>query len=321
MAGVLQELPEGAAVAVVRLRSLGDCVLTTPALSILKQARPDLRLAVVVEERFADIFVPNPDVDAVLPPSVTAVRGLNPVLCLNLHGGTRSMALTTASGAGWRAGFAHFRAPAVYNVKIPTAQEILGVERKVHTAEHLASAMFYLGAPPSPIPAARLFVQGMGYIPLANARGSGLSRDRKGAVIAQYAVIHPVAATPEKTWPAERFLAIARHVSRDYEPVFIGGPGDDLSAFTEFRTVAGAPLQDTKTLLASAALFIGNDSGPAHMAAAFGVPVVVLFGPSDPVVWAPWQVEARTLVGKDGDIRTIRITQVIEALEEIRVTQ
>ena len=48
----MTELPIGCRVAAVRLRSLGDCVLTTPALDILKRARPDLRIAVVVEDRF-----------------------------------------------------------------------------------------------------------------------------------------------------------------------------------------------------------------------------------------------------------------------------
>lgn len=302
MAGVLQELPEGAAVAVVRLRSLGDCVLTTPALAILKQSRPDLRIGVVVEERFADVFTPSSDVETVLPPSVAALRRWSPALCLNLHGGTRSIALTTASGARWRAGFAHFRAPAVYNVRIPTAQEILGVNRKVHTAEHLASAMFYLGAPPGPIPRARMSIL------------AGEQRCLK----APYAVMHPVAATADKTWPADRFRSIAEHLGHAFTPVFIGGPGDDLSAFSGYPTVVGAPLQETKTLLAGASLFIGNDSGPAHMAAAFGVPVVVLFGPSDSVVWAPWQVASRVLVGEGGDIGRIQIDHVLEAL---KVTQ
>ena len=47
-----------------------------------------------------------------------------------------------------------------------------------------------------------------------------------------------------------------------------------------------------------ASLFVGNDSGPAHMAAAFGVPVVVLFGPSDPVTWAPWRTINQVVVNK-----------------------
>ena len=58
----------------------------------------------------------------------------------------------------------------------------------------------------------------------------------------------------------------------------IGGTGDDLAPFAKYRCIGGSPLKDVQKLLASAALFVGNDSGPAHIAAAFGVPVVVIFG-------------------------------------------
>jgi ADP-heptose:LPS heptosyltransferase len=303
MPGVLQELAHGAAVAVIRLRSLGDCVLTTPALHILKRARPDLRIGVVVEERFAPVFAGNPDVHAILPPCVTDIRRWRPALALNLHGGSRSISLTALSGARVRAGFAHFRASGVYSVRIPTAQEILSVARKVHTAEHLASAIFYLGAPRCPIPRAKLFAD-----------------DHQAQ--RQYAAIHAVAATPEKTWPPERFLEVARQLERSHglEPVFLAGPGEDLSPFSEFRTLAGAPLEHVKSVIKRASLFIGNDSGPAHIAAAFGVPVVVLFGPSDPVVWAPWQVEAEVLTGRPS-IDAIDVDEVIRAVNRLMVAR
>ena len=69
MPTVLERLPQGARVAVVRLRSLGDCVLSTPAIHILKQARPDLRVAVAVENVFRAVFEGNPDIDELLPPA------------------------------------------------------------------------------------------------------------------------------------------------------------------------------------------------------------------------------------------------------------
>src|SRR5262245_14372296 len=138
MASVLDRVPHGGRMLVIRLRSLGDCVLTTPALELLKRARPDLRLAVVVEPRFRPIFEGNPDVDAILDPDAGAVRRFRPDLCLNLHGGTRSAVLSAICGASQRAAFAHFRHTPIYNVKIPTAQEILKVSRKVHTCEHVA---------------------------------------------------------------------------------------------------------------------------------------------------------------------------------------
>ena len=66
MKTVLEQLPTGAKVGIIRLRSLGDCVLTTPAIHLLKSFRPDLKIGVVVEARFAAVFRGNPEVDAVL---------------------------------------------------------------------------------------------------------------------------------------------------------------------------------------------------------------------------------------------------------------
>src|SRR5262249_41444173 len=124
MASVLERVPAGGRVLVIRLRSLGDCVLSTPALALLKQNRPDLHVAVVVEGRFRAVYEGNPDVDELIAPEAAGVRGWRPHLTLNLHGGSRSAMLTALSGASWRAGFGHFRNSFVYNVKIPTAQEI-----------------------------------------------------------------------------------------------------------------------------------------------------------------------------------------------------
>ena len=298
MPTVLERLPTRARVAMVRLRSLGDCVLTTPAIEILKQSRADLSLAVVVEPRFAPIFEGNSAIDALLAPKISALRVWGPQLCLNLHGGTRSAALTAASGAAFRAGFAHFRFPRVYNVAIPRAQEILRVDRVVHTAEHLASAMFFLGAQRTEIPRARLF---------------GAQRT---SAANPYAVIHPIASQPDKTWAPDRFLAVADRLGM--EPIFIAGPSEDLSPFRAHRTIAGASLDEIKTLLANASLFLGNDSGPAHMAAASGIPLVVLFGSSNIDVWRPWKAPAEALSSPDG-ITGISVDQVLEALSRLRV--
>jgi ADP-heptose:LPS heptosyltransferase len=298
VASVLECLPPDSRVAVIRIRSLGDCVLTTPALDILKRARPDLRLAIVVEDRFRQIFDRNPDLDQVLAPQLPALRAFRPQLTINLHGGTRSAWLTLASGARFRAGFAHFRHRALYNVRIPRAQEILGVDRTVHTAEHLASAMFYLGVPRCEIPRAKLIAS--------------------PATPSATAVLHAVAAAPEKTWPAANFVRVARHLQESgLEPVFIGAAADDLSPFRPFRTLSGAPLSAIQQLLSSAALFVGNDSGPAHIAAAFGVPSIVLFGPSNPAIWSPWRTPSEVMAG--ADLARISVEQVLDALARLRV--
>jgi ADP-heptose:LPS heptosyltransferase len=227
------------------------------------------------------------------------VSRFRPQFALNLHGGATSVRLMLAAASGLRAGFGHFRFQPMYNVRIPRAQEILGVDRKVHTAEHLASAMFYLGVPHSEIPRARLFAK-----PHSRTR--------------PYAVLHPFASETGKTWPRESFLAVAKHLDTDLgiEPLFVAGAEDDLSTFHEHTCLQGAPLEEVKSLVAGAALFIGNDSGPAHIAAAFGRPVVVLWGSSDLDNWRPWRTENAVLSNANG-IQSIEVSEALSAVETL----
>ena len=170
----------------------------------------------------------------------------------------------------------------------------------MHTAEHLASAVFYLGVPRVEIPRAKLFAG-------------------DSPVPGPYAVIHPFASEPGKTWPADRFAAVAEHLERSgLEPVVIAGPGDDAAPFARWSTFAGAPLEAIKSLVSSAALFLGNDSGPAHLAAAFGIPVVVIFGTSNPAIWRPWRTTSE-VIEFAGPIATVPVPLVVEALEKLRV--
>lgn len=174
------------------------------------------------------------------------------------------------------------------------------MNRPVHTAEHLASAMFHLGVPRVEIPRARLV-----------AAPPGQQKP--------YAVVHPFASQPDKTWSAENFVAAASYIRSDlgFEPVFIGGAADDFSPFSDFRHAAGS-LRESKSLLSAAALFLGNDSGPAHIAAAFGVPVVVLFGSSHVEQWRPWKTEAETIVSPP-DVRAVPLQRVIQAIDRLKV--
>jgi ADP-heptose:LPS heptosyltransferase len=212
--------------------------------------------------------------------------------------------MTAMSGARYRAGFGHFRYRAVYNVHIPRAQEILGVERKVHTAEHLASAVFYLGAAVCEVPRAKVVAGSAG----TSAGTAGMS------ACAPEVVIHPFATTAGKTWGAGGFVEVAQYLRQSgLEPVFIGGGGDDFSPFRAFRVVSGAPLSEIKRLIGGASMFVGNDSGPAHLAAALGVPAVVIFGASDAAIWGPWRTASEVVTAPNG------AAQVIEALARLRV--
>ena len=214
--------------------------------------------------------------------TIVEVRRRKPRLCLNLHGGATSAWMTALSGARHSAGFAHFRLTVPYSVKIPRAQQVLGIdpEAPVHTAEHLASAIFHLGAPRVEIPSALLAAQ---------------PEPREGP----YAVLHVAAAYHTKQWPPDRFRAVARLLAERYalEPVIIAGPGQDdlLAEFSDWSTAPGLDIERLKTLMAGASVFVGNDSGPAHIAAAFGVPCAVIFGSSDSKVWGPWRTRSEVI--------------------------
>ena len=299
---IIDRLPTGARVAIIRLRSLGDCVLSTPAIELLRNFRPDLEIGLVVEERFADVYCGNPDVTAVMGPALKEIRAFQPQLCLNLHGGTRSARLTALSGAGIKAGFHIFRPSWVYTHRIPTAQETLGVSRRVHTAEHAASAVFALGVPVTVIPRAKVMAV-RGRSPCSPA--------------GPYVVIHAHAATKEKTWRPENFCQLARELQADgLAPVFVAAKYDDLSPFAGWPVLAGAPLAEVAQLLRDAALFVGNDSGPAHLAAASGVPELVLFGPSDAEIWSPWRNLARVI--QRVPIDAITVKEALTAIGELR---
>ena len=305
-ASLLPSLPVGARLLVIRLRSIGDIVLLTPALRLLKVWRPDLRVSVVVESRFRELLEGNPDVHETLDPgggsgwakvasrarAVREIRARKFALCLNLHGGPASTLLAGLSGAPWKAGFEHFRRRGIYQVLVPDARTILG-QPNIHTAEHQASAFFHLGLPRQEIPPAQLVVTAANEAWWQEKRTSlGIPRER------EYALLHPAALYSTKQWAPENFAALGAWLEREtqLQVVYSCGPGES-SVLDALERTAGSPTRRLEGMglgrfaaaLADARLFVGNDSGPAHMAAALGRPGVVIFGSSSSRIWGPWR--------------------------------
>jgi heptosyltransferase-3 len=116
-----------------------------------------------------------------------------------------------------------------------------------------------------------------------------------------------------------RFLEVAQHIEKSLglAPVFIPGPGEPANVFGRHKVIPNASIPELKGLMSGAQLFAGNDSGPAHIAAAYGVPCVVVFGPTDPAVWSPWRTQGRALK-MPGGVQEITVVQVIEAVEAVK---
>jgi len=302
---LLPDLPAGARILILRLRSIGDIILLTPTLRLLKEWRPDLRISVMVESRFRELLQGNPAVAEILIPGegtgarnllsrlavIRELRGRGFSLCMNLHGGPTSRLFTRWSGARWRVGFAHYRGASLYNILIPDARTILN-QPSLHTAEHQAAAFFYLGLPRTDIPRAQIFA--------GESQSAWWDAKRASLGIAAgepYAIVHPTASYKTKEWLAEGFARIGDYLASKARvaPIYSCGPGEtsvldavEKASGAPVRRLEGVSLAQFAAAVAGARLFVGNDSGPAHMAAALARPVVVIFGSSSSPIWGPW---------------------------------
>jgi heptosyltransferase-2 len=143
--------------------------------------------------------------------------------------------------------------------------------------------------------------------PDEDAAAQGLIADAGLSPGKPLVAIHPFAANPHRGWPLEDFAAMAALMSdHGYTPLLLGAPGDrsDLEAAqalfgTEVVDLVGrCSLRVSMALLKRCSLFIGNDSGVMHLAAAAGIPLVALFGPQSPVRFGPWSKRAAVIYKK-----------------------
>jgi len=119
--------------------------------------------------------------------------------------------------------------------------------------------------------------------PIAPCASDGIPRIECPGPREDYAVIHPFSGSARKNWPLENFRRLAAALAPTMPVRWCAGPDDPpLPAATRFDN-----LYALARWLARARLYIGNDSGITHLAAAVGTPVLAFFGPTDPAVWAP----------------------------------
>lgn len=285
--------------------------------------RPDLRICVLAEPWCAPVLEGNPDVSEVVlsrggwETGRTLRQRQFPVV-FNQHGGPRSALLTAASRAPARVCWAGYQYSFLYNVHVPDREEFFGTP-DVHMVEHRMSQLWWTGLPRGPIPRTGVF-------PQAHAAES-VARTLEAAGIAPgapYAVLQPGARTPGMRWPAANFVEIARWLRGAHgiaSVVNLGRRDDEIAS--EVRTMRhGCVVFDSLdvrqliTLVAGARIFVGNDSGPAHIAAAADCPCVVIFTETRPVEWRPWQTE-RARVVHAATMAAIGVDEVQRACEEL----
>jgi heptosyltransferase-2 len=135
--------------------------------------------------------------------------------------------------------------------------------------------------------------------------------------------VHPGSGSATKNWPVAKWIAVAeRLLSGRQRLVVIGGEADEPQMIElrrawrsmPIRYVMNEPLPIVAAVLARCAAFVGHDSGISHIAAAVGTPSVLLFGPTDPRVWAPQNSNVRILRAASGAMSDVAVADVLAAI-------
>lgn len=289
----------------IKPSSLGDIVHTLPVVSAIKAQWPGVHLTWVVKRQWAELVRRVEGVDRVWPVDEGAANWFKQGwalrterfdLAIDLQGLFRSGAVAWLSGVPLRIGFANGRegSPWFYTTRVPVSTaEVHAVDRYLLVAEAIGARV--KGAP-----------QFRFNIPDTDG---ALVRDilsEKGVSVDQpWLAMNVSARWMTKRWPLSSFAAVLDRLHEEGRgPVVVIGSAEDrcdvdaLRAVTRtpFIDLAGAvPLGCLPALLSKAAAMITNDSGPMHIAAAVGIPVVALFGPTSEVRTGPYGTGHRVL--------------------------
>ncbi len=304
---------------IIKPSSMGDIVQALPVLTAIKEAAPEARVWWLAGDAFASLVEGHPRLAGVLrfdrtryahvgrqwEPTVEFARFLQNLrrrrftTVLDLQGLFRSGLMALATGAPHRVGFRDARelAPLFYTseVRLPRYGATHAVDRYLAVARHVGLAMpeatDHLPVSPAARQAARARLEAAGLAPGADFVAVG---------------VH--ARWPTKQWPPERFAAALDEAWRDLgATAVLVGSGDAAEVAAAVKAAARrAPLdltgqtgvKELVAILAEARAMLTNDSGPMHIAAAVGTPVVAVFGPTDPRLTGPYGAAHQVVGGR-----------------------
>ena len=309
--------PDGTAikkVLLIRLRRIGDIVMTTPAVTALRKGLPSARISYVVETPYRDLIERNPHIDEVivLPRPLgarnfwTAVRKIRKErfdAAIDFHGGPTASLLTLFSRARRKIGYKIKYKSFLYDIKLPRGGRV----RKLHSVKSHINLVEALGiAVPDSLPL---------FLPDPREQEKKNVHDFLSAINAgsdAVVVFHIGAGNEFREWGTGNWAELASLLLQKghVKIVLIGADEDAGSAgrildrhpSSVFSLAGKLRLRELKELIAKASLYVGPDSGPMHIAASTPTPIVAFFGPNLSAYNAPWQAKA-IIIEKNLDCR------------------
>ena len=301
---------------VIRGGAIGDFVLTLPAISLLRGGFPKARIEILGYKHIAALAEGRFYAEATRSIEYSALAGffgngtdLLPGLCDYFHSFDLVVSyLFDPDG--------HFH----HNLQRCGVEEVLACSPRIcggeHAARQLARPLEELGLSLRD-PAATL------YPSASDQKFAAHFCQRIGRPIV---ALHPGSGSKSKNWPISKWTELAEAIlvgGRAASLLFIGGEADQ-EKMNALRLMSGdavhlaenLPLPILAAILEQCAVFVGHDSGISHIAAAIGTPSVLLFGPTDPDVWAPANRDVRVLRAPNGDLAHLPLSAVTEAVDQ-----
>ncbi len=304
---------------VIKLRYLGDVLLTTPVFDTLRSRYPDAFIAAVVNRGTEDMLTKNPAIDKILTIErdsrlltdfqkqfqlIKEIRNLHFDIALELTHSDRAAVLAWLSGARRRFAYRPRKEKRLHLKLLLT--DLIPVSKNLHVIEkhlEMARALGCSFLPTKPM---------LYWSPQDQSACEDILKSNGVSGNLPYVVVHPTSTAIHKVWTAEGYAALCDYLTekkairtilicgKDEEEFRLNRKICDLAKCPPLDLGGKLSLKQTAALLSKALLFIGIDSGPMHMAAAVGTPVLAIFGPSRPWRWGPWG-EGQVIVQKNWD--------------------
>lgn len=296
--------PEPKRILVIRLDRIGDVVLSTPVLSVLRQRYPNSFIAMMVRTPCRELVEDHSALDKVIlydkdgehrgiASTIRFARKLSTFhfdTALILHPSNRSHWIPALAGIPVRIGY-NRKSGMLLTHRLPHRKQ----EGSQHEASYSLEMLKVFGIkPPSPTPSLPIQEK-------AVRRIRDLLSDGRVSEGTRLIAIHPSASCISKRWMPKRFAEVADRLIQEHKAaiVLLAGKGHEAHARETARAMCEPVLDlsgqlglaETIALLSESQLLISNDSGPVHMAAAVGTPVVDIFGRNQrglsPLRWGP----------------------------------
>ena len=326
----------------IKLRYIGDVLLSSAIAPLLRRHFPQAEISFLVNAGTEAVLTHDPGLKEVIPLTRGSIRSQIQFLqmlrskgydcVIDLTDGDRSAFISVATGAPVRLGLSHAHRWRHWRRWCYTGR-LEGLYGTMHMIDYHAKVLEFLDI--------RNVSDNPRLVVSEDERRAALrTLETVGLSGQPWIMIHPAARYWFKAWPAERFAALGDALHEKGFRVVLVGSRDERSLETEILQHAQYPvvslvgktnLLELAALMKYCRLFIGNDAGPMHMAAAVGCSVVALFGPSDPAVWGPRGQQVKSIYkgldcrecfypgcsrGEQSCMKLITVEEVLKEAEE-----